>query len=62
MDKLDGVYMHYYKRNLGDYAKKAGRLTMLQHGAYTLPLIDSCYDRESSSTLEQAIDWTLGIN
>lgn len=49
--------MHYYKRNLGDYAKKAGRLTMLQHGAYTL-LIDSCYDREVFPTLEQAIDWT----
>ena len=49
--------MHYYKRNLGDYAKKAGRLTMLQHGAYTL-LIDSCYDRELFPTLEQAIEWT----
>ncbi len=49
--------MHYYKRNLGDYAKKCGRLTMLQHGAYTL-LIDSCYDREKFPTLEQAIEWT----
>jgi len=50
-------FMHYYKRNLGDYAKKAGRLTMLQHGAYTL-LIDSCYDREVFPTLEQALEWT----
>ena len=49
--------MHYYKRNLGDYAKKCGRLTMLQHGAYTL-LIDACYDREVFPTLEQAIEWT----
>ena len=49
--------MHYYKRNLGDYAKKTGRLTMLQHGAYTL-LIDSCYDREVFPTLERAIEWT----
>jgi uncharacterized protein YdaU (DUF1376 family) len=49
--------MHYYKRNLGDYAKKAGRLTMLQHGAYTL-LIDSCYDREIFPTIEQALEWT----
>lgn len=49
--------MHYYKRNIGDYAKKAGRLTMLQHGAYTL-LIDTCYDREQFPTLEEAIDWT----
>jgi uncharacterized protein YdaU (DUF1376 family) len=49
--------MHYYKRNLGDYAKKAGRLSMLQHGAYTL-LIDACYDREQFPTLDEAIDWT----
>lgn len=49
--------MHYYKRNLGDYAKKAGRLSMLQHGSYTL-LIDACYDREEFPTLEQAIEWT----
>ena len=49
--------MHYYKRNIGDYAKKAGRLTMLQPGAYTL-LIDSCYDREIFPTLEQALEWT----
>jgi len=49
--------VHYYKRNLGDYAKKAGRLSMLQHGAYTL-LIDTCYDREQFPTLEEAIDWT----
>jgi uncharacterized protein YdaU (DUF1376 family) len=49
--------MHYYKKNIGDYAKKAGRLSMLQHGAYTL-LIDACYDREEFPTLEDAIDWT----
>jgi uncharacterized protein YdaU (DUF1376 family) len=49
--------MHYYKRNLGDYAKKCGRLSMLQHGAYTL-LIDSCYDREKFPTLEEAVEWT----
>lgn len=49
--------MHYYKRNLGDYAKKAGRLSMLQHGSYTL-LIDACYDREAFPTLEEALEWT----
>jgi uncharacterized protein YdaU (DUF1376 family) len=49
--------MHYYKRNLGDYAKKAGRLSMLQHGSYTL-LIDACYDREQFPTRDEAIDWT----
>ena len=48
--------MHYYKRNLGDYAKKAGRLTMLQHGAYNL-LLDACYDRERFPTRDEAIDW-----
>lgn len=49
--------MHYYKRNLGDYAKKAGRLSMLQHGSYTL-LIDACYDREQFPTMDEAIEWT----
>lgn len=48
--------MHYFKRNIGDYHKKAGRLSMLQHGAYTL-LMDACYDRERFPTLEEAIDW-----
>lgn len=49
--------MYYYKKNIGDYHKKAGRLSMLQHGAYTL-LIDSCYDREVFPTLDDAINWT----
>lgn len=49
--------MHYFKKNIGDYAKKTGRLSMLQHGAYTL-LIDSCYDRERFPTLDEAIEWT----
>lgn len=48
--------MHYYKKNIGDYHKKAGRLSMLEHGSYTL-LIDACYDRERFPTLEEAIDW-----
>ena len=49
--------MHYYKKNLGDYYKKAGRLSILQHGVYTL-LIDACYDREQFPTLEEAVEWT----
>lgn len=49
--------MQYYKRNIGDYAKKAGRLSILQHGAYNL-LLDCCYDREQFPTKEQAIEWT----
>lgn len=48
--------MHYFKRNIGDYHKKAGRLSMLEHGAYTL-LIDSCYDREKFPTRDEAMDW-----
>ena len=48
--------MHHYRRNIGDYHKKAGRLNMLQHGAYTL-LIDACYDRERFPTLAEAFDW-----
>ena len=48
--------MHYFKMNIGDYAKKAGRLSMLEHGAYTL-LIHACYDRERFPTLEDAYDW-----
>ncbi|MCF6780893.1 YdaU family protein [Stutzerimonas stutzeri] len=48
--------MHYFKRNIGDYHKKAGRLSMIEHGAYTL-LMDACYDRERFPTMEEAIDW-----
>ncbi len=48
--------MHYFKFNIGDYHKKAGRLTMLEHGAYTL-LLHACYDREKFPTKEEAIDW-----
>ena len=48
--------MHYFKRNIGDYHKKAGRLTILEHGAYTL-LLDACYDRERFPTMDEAIDW-----
>lgn len=48
--------MHYFKRNIGDYHKKAGRLSMLEHGAYTL-LMDTCYDRERFPTRDEAIDW-----
>ncbi|TXI22314.1 MAG: DUF1376 domain-containing protein [Nitrosomonas sp.] len=48
--------MHYFKMNIGDYAKKAGRLSMLEHGAYTL-LMQACYDRERFPTLGDAYDW-----
>lgn len=49
--------MHHYKRHIGDYQKKAGRLSLLQHGVYN-QLIDSCYDRERFPVSEdEAIDW-----
>lgn len=48
--------MHYYKRHIGDYAKKAGRLSMLQHGAYTM-LLDAYYDTERPPTKAIAIEW-----
>lgn len=37
--------MNYYKRHLGDYAKDAGHLSMLEHGAYTM-LLDRYYTGE----------------
>lgn len=46
--------MHYYKRHLGDYAKKAGHLSMLEHGAFTL-ILDYYYDREQAPTKAEAI-------
>ena len=49
--------MNYYQRHIGDYAKKAGRLSMVEHGAYTL-LMDACYDRERFPTRDEAIEWT----
>lgn len=48
--------MHYFKRNIGEYHKKAGKLSMLEHGAYTL-LMDACYDRERFPGFDDAIDW-----
>jgi len=48
--------MHYYKKNLGEYYKKAGRLSILQHGIYNL-LIDACYDRERFPDLSEAVEW-----
>jgi len=53
--------MHWYKKNIGDYAKKTQRLNLLQHGAYN-QLMDACYDRERFPTLEEAIDWLWAAN
>lgn len=46
--------MNYYKRHIGDYAKKAGHLTTLEHGVYTL-LLDAYYDREIGPTKAEAL-------
>ena len=48
--------MHYYKRHLGDYSKKAGHLSPLEHGIYNL-IIDGYYDREQAPTLIEATRW-----
>lgn len=39
--------MNFYKRYMADYAKKTARLTLAQHGAYTL-LLDEVYASESA--------------
>jgi uncharacterized protein YdaU (DUF1376 family) len=46
--------MNYYKRHIGDYAKKAGHLTPVEHGVYTL-LLDAYYDRELAPTHAEAM-------
>lgn len=46
--------MNYYQRHLGDYARKAGHLSMLEHGAYNL-ILDAYYDREVPPTRAEAI-------
>jgi uncharacterized protein YdaU (DUF1376 family) len=38
--------LNFYKRHLGDYAKDAGHLSMLEHGAYTM-LLDRYYTNEA---------------
>ena len=45
--------MNYYERHLGDYARDAGHLTMLEHGAYTL-LLDRYYTTEHGIPADQA--------
>lgn len=37
--------MNFYKRYMGDYAKKTARLSLMEHGAYTL-LLDEFYATE----------------
>lgn len=46
--------MNYYKRHLGDYARDAGHLSMLEHGAFTL-LLDRYYAAERPLERDEAI-------
>lgn len=46
--------LNYYKRHLGDYARAAGHLSMLEHGAYNL-VMDAYYDREEAPTRAEAL-------
>jgi uncharacterized protein YdaU (DUF1376 family) len=46
--------VNYYKRHIGDYAKKAGHLSVMEHGVYTL-LLDAYYDREQPPTRAEAL-------
>jgi uncharacterized protein YdaU (DUF1376 family) len=48
--------MNYYKRHIGDYAAKAGHLSPLEHGIYTL-LLDAYYNRELAPTRAEAYRW-----
>jgi uncharacterized protein YdaU (DUF1376 family) len=45
--------VNYYERHLGDYAKDARHLTMLEHGAYTL-LMDRYYSTEKGIPADKA--------
>lgn len=45
--------MHWYKRHLGDYARKTGHLTVWEHGALTL-LLDRLYVTEKPLTKSDA--------
>lgn len=49
--------MNYYEKHLGDYAKDAGHLSMLEHGAYNL-LIDRYYASEAGIPAEAAYDFS----
>lgn len=49
--------MHYYRKNIGDYNKRAGRLSLLQNGVYER-LRDAIYEREKFPTRADALEWT----
>jgi uncharacterized protein YdaU (DUF1376 family) len=46
--------VNYYKRHIGDYARKTRHLSILEHGVYTL-ILDAYYDRERPLSETEAI-------
>lgn len=48
--------MYYFKIHVGDYAKKTGHLSPLEHGIYLL-ILHAYYDRELAPTLLEATRW-----
>jgi uncharacterized protein YdaU (DUF1376 family) len=48
--------MYYFKIHVGDYAKKTGHLSPLEHGIYLL-ILHAYYDRELGPTLLEATRW-----
>lgn len=48
--------MHFYKRHLGDIAKKTAHLSPLEFGIYNL-ILDGYYAREQAPTLLEATRW-----
>lgn len=49
--------MHQFLLHIGDFEKKAGRLSLLQDGVYNR-LMRACYDRERFPTKAEAVEWT----
>jgi uncharacterized protein YdaU (DUF1376 family) len=45
--------VNYYERHIGDYARDAGHLSMLEHGAYSI-LLDRYYATETGIPADQA--------
>lgn len=51
--------MHYYQKNIGNYARDTGHLTVLEHGVYNL-LLDWYYLNERAITMKEAIRVSRG--
>ena len=58
MRRTAGFRMNYYRRYVGDYLKKTSRLSMIEHGAYTL-LLDYYYADEKPLPLDKDELYTM---